>query len=84
MRVIADKETLWTTRARQHLLKEGDDNTKFFHGMANSRRRKNAINVIEDDDRSLYRKEKKKRKYFYNKFKEVFALGDTTCTMIGD
>ncbi|XP_020114359.1 uncharacterized protein LOC109728378 [Ananas comosus] len=37
-KVILDEEILWKTRERQHWLKEGDGNTKFFHAMANGRR----------------------------------------------
>ncbi|OAY70197.1 hypothetical protein ACMD2_24755 [Ananas comosus] len=37
VKVILDEEILWKTRERQHWLKEGDGNTKFFHAMANGR-----------------------------------------------
>ncbi|XP_020104715.1 uncharacterized protein LOC109721473 [Ananas comosus] len=40
-RVLKDEEVLWRTRAKQHCLREGDGNTRFFHAIANGQRRTN-------------------------------------------
>jgi hypothetical protein len=37
------KDLYWRHRAQAHWLKHGDRNTKFFHGFASERRRKNRI-----------------------------------------
>ena len=37
------EETSWRQKTREIWLKEGDRNTGFFHGMANSHRRRNTI-----------------------------------------
>ena len=39
--------------SRMNWLKEGDANTKFFHGYMSSRRRHNAINVVSVDGVSV-------------------------------
>ena len=36
-------------KSRMLCIKEGDNNTKFFHKVANSRRRYNHLNVLEVD-----------------------------------
>lgn len=82
-KVAAEEEILWKTRARQRWLKEGDGNTKFFHAMANGRRRENSIFAVEDVGRTIYREEEK-REYFYNKFKEIYTPDTGYNGMTGD
>ncbi len=42
-------ETSWRQKSRATWLKEGDNNTSFFHRMANSNRRKNYLGSLEVD-----------------------------------
>ena len=42
-------ETSWQQKSRVLWLKEGDNNTKFFHGMANSHKRSNYIEKLEEE-----------------------------------
>uniref|UniRef100_A0A2N9GDY5 Endonuclease/exonuclease/phosphatase domain-containing protein n=1 Tax=Fagus sylvatica TaxID=28930 RepID=A0A2N9GDY5_FAGSY len=43
------EETSWRQKSRVLWLKEGDNNTKFFHKMANSNRRRNHMGKVEVD-----------------------------------
>ncbi|OAY85604.1 hypothetical protein ACMD2_24263 [Ananas comosus] len=74
---------MWKTRAKQRWLKEGDGNTKFFHAVANGRKRVNSIEVIEDNGRYISREEQK-RSYFLNKFKQLFCRQDMRSWHHGD
>ncbi len=78
--IIGDEEILWKSRAKQHWLAKGDGNTKFFHGMANGRKRTNHIAEIVDDGRRLVR-EQDKSAYFFRMFKERFDPGSPTPKM---
>lgn len=44
------RELYWKQQAKVHWLKHGDRNTKFFHGFASERRRRNRIQKLIDDD----------------------------------
>ena len=39
----------WRQKSKMLCIKEGDNNTKFFHKMANSHRRYNHLNFLEVD-----------------------------------
>lgn len=82
-RVLKDEESLWRTRAKQHWLREGDGNAKFFHSIANGRRRANMIDSI-DEDGVVYRSEEDKKNYFYLKFKELFTPDKMAPSSFGD
>ena len=43
------EEIFWRQKSRVLFVKEGDNNTRFFHRLANSHRRANQINNIEVD-----------------------------------
>ncbi|XP_060959342.1 uncharacterized protein LOC115704505 [Cannabis sativa] len=50
--VLTQKEVFWRQRSKQLWLQEGDKNSKFFHAMASSRRRMNAIDKLQCEDGS--------------------------------
>ena len=47
--LISLEEISWRQKFRMLWIKEGDNNTKFFHKMANSRRRFNHLSALEVD-----------------------------------
>ncbi|XP_057791345.1 uncharacterized protein LOC131008488 [Salvia miltiorrhiza] len=50
--MLLREEQHWKQRAKQHWLKDGDYNTKFFHAMASARRKTNSIIKLQRDDGS--------------------------------
>ena len=47
--LLSPKEISWRQKSRMLCIKEGDNNTKFFHKMANSHRRYNHLSFLEVD-----------------------------------
>uniref|UniRef100_A0A803Q5L9 CCHC-type domain-containing protein n=1 Tax=Cannabis sativa TaxID=3483 RepID=A0A803Q5L9_CANSA len=47
--VLIQKEVFWRQRSKQVWLKEGDQNSKYFHAMATSRKRNNSIKRLQND-----------------------------------
>ena len=45
--LISLEEVSWRQKSRLLCIKEGDNNTKFFHKVANSRKRYNHISMLE-------------------------------------
>lgn len=48
--VYAQQETFWRQRSETLWLREGDQNTKFFHAAAKNRRAINKINTLQNKD----------------------------------
>lgn len=51
------EEILWKQRARTDWIREGDNNTKYFHRHASARRSKNTVVALEDEKGSLCKDE---------------------------
>ncbi|XP_039140432.1 uncharacterized protein LOC120277641 [Dioscorea cayenensis subsp. rotundata] len=48
--ILRQEETYWKQRARMNWIKEGDENTRFFHLVANGRRNRNFIPWVLRDN----------------------------------
>ena len=47
--LLSLEEISWRKKSKMLCIKEGDNNTKFFHKMANSHRRYNHLRILEAD-----------------------------------
>uniref|UniRef100_A0A803P924 Reverse transcriptase domain-containing protein n=1 Tax=Cannabis sativa TaxID=3483 RepID=A0A803P924_CANSA len=48
--ILAQKEVFWKQRSKQYWLNSGDKNSKYFHSIANSRKRSNCIIQLQDSN----------------------------------
>ena len=72
--LLSLEEVSWRQKLRMLCIKEGDNNTKFFHEVANSRRRYNHISMLEMNG-VIYEDESKKAdqavQFYKNLYKET-------------
>ena len=71
--ILMDEEIYWKQRSRADWLKEGDKNTKFFHGKTTARRKKNRIWGIEDNFGRWIEKPNEVEHEFCNYFTNLFT-----------
>lgn len=57
VRKMREEEIEWKQRSRCKWLNDGDNNTKFFHGMASARQKTNRINYLWDGEARLEKRE---------------------------
>jgi hypothetical protein len=50
MKIYEEEELYWFRRSSEKWLLEGDNNTAYFHRVANGRRRKNTMYSLKKDD----------------------------------
>lgn len=48
LKLLAQREVYWKQRSKQFWLREGDQNTKFFHKFASGRKRQNQVTKLKD------------------------------------
>jgi mannosylglycoprotein endo-beta-mannosidase len=51
--LLEKEEAFWQQRSRENWLLQGDNNTRFFHRIANGRKRKRTMFSLKDGDRTI-------------------------------
>ena len=69
--LLSLEEISWRQKSRMLWIKEGDNNTKFFHKMANSRRRFNHLSFLEVDG-VIYEEESEMATLVVNFYKNLY------------
>lgn len=82
--VYAQQETFWKQRSKQHWLKEGDQNSKFFHAAAKNRRAVNQIRQLKNADGALVDWNSGLEEVMISYFEELFAASDTEWSRVID
>jgi mannosylglycoprotein endo-beta-mannosidase len=72
--MVEEEELYWLKRSHEKWLHEGDNNTEFFHRVANGRRRKNTILHFVGDD-GLVEGDDNLPKHATNYYNELFGQG---------
>ncbi|KAH9717652.1 reverse transcriptase domain-containing protein [Citrus sinensis] len=80
--LLIDEEMFWKQRSRADWLKEGDQNTKFFHAKASARKMKNKIWGIEDGQGKWTEDIAKVEAEFCEYFQEIFTSSRTSQVQI--
>ncbi|KAJ9558242.1 hypothetical protein OSB04_012856 [Centaurea solstitialis] len=80
--VMEKEEVFWKQRAKQFWLKDGDFNTKYFHAVANGRRRKKNIEKLLDDDGRQVTDLEGIQQTVRSYFEQLFAEGSSTISPV--
>ena len=77
LNVLLDKEEqMWHQRSRVQWIKSGDKNTRFFHGTATNRKRKNFIKGLRDADGNWQSEEAAFTKVLIDFYVELFTTSN--------
>jgi hypothetical protein len=76
--ILREEEIRHFQRAKVKHLLEGDDNTKYFHLVANGRHQRQRIYSLENDDGACIADEEELKNHITNYYKNLFGKPDTT------
>ncbi|KEH21707.1 hypothetical protein MTR_7g015270 [Medicago truncatula] len=74
----------WRQRAKAHLYKDGDRNTKFFHASATARKKLNRITSLDDDVGNKVTSEQGLQEVAQNYFVNIFQQQDSDFSSVID
>jgi mannosylglycoprotein endo-beta-mannosidase len=73
-KMMEEEELYWHKRSHEKWIHEGDNNTEYFHMVANGRKRKNTIISLTSDDGKI-EGDDNLLKYATDYYKELFGHG---------
>jgi hypothetical protein len=76
MQLLREEEIKWYQQSTANNLLQGDSNTKYFHLVANSKRRKSQNFQLEDGDR-IIKGEEPLKSYIMDYYKDLFSPRDS-------
>ena len=76
-KLLREEEMKWATRAKVAKVVHGDDNTQFFHMIANGKNRKKTITQLEQDEGTIVGHENLKF-YISEYYKKLFGAPEET------
>jgi hypothetical protein len=74
--LLKKEEKMWRQRSRSTWLKEGDRNTKYFHGRASQRRRRNNIKGVRDQAGIWQDNDDQVARVFLEYYRSLFTSSD--------
>lgn len=80
--LLMDEEIYWKQRLRADWLREGDNNTKFFHAKSSAYKRKKKIWGIENSHGSQLKEKEEIESEFSSYFQEFFTTTSPTPNQI--
>jgi hypothetical protein len=79
MQLLREEEIKWYQRSKANKLLQGDSNTRYFHLVANGKRRKSHIFQLEDGDR-IIKGEEPLKSYITDYYKIYLVLLIVACS----
>lgn len=73
MKIYQAEEIYWQRRSGEKWIIEGDSNTSFFHGVANGRKRKTTIIVLENEGVEITDLQEIKKNHIYDFYKSCLG-----------
>lgn len=77
MKILEDEELYWFKRSHEIWLHKGDNNTDYFHRVANGRKRKNTIFSLQNGDQSI-EGDSNLLRHATSYYKELFGPAENT------
>ncbi|KAM7254949.1 hypothetical protein ACFE04_020190 [Oxalis oulophora] len=77
--LLEQESVKWKQRAKCFWLKYGDKNTKYFHMQATSRRKKNKVTELQNEEGEWFRDESGMQNHVLEYFSNVFQEGQSVC-----
>ena len=74
--LLVKEEELWQQCSKLHWLQNGDQNTRYFHGKASQRFRRNSIKSIRDNNGVMCEGDDKAAALFVDYFTELFSTSN--------